>query len=122
MTYEVPGHKQTVIMAADYRAGQYRATVLNGSGLGAVPGAGVRVYGVVQNKPNVGQAGTVMTSGISKMEAGAAVAAGAKVMTDASGRAITATATNFVIGTAREAAGAAGVYLPVDLDATQPVL
>lgn len=116
MAYEIPGKKITVMMAASYAAGQYRATTLNSSGLGAVPAAGAKIIGIVQNKPADADAGEIMTSGISKMEAGAAIAAGADVAVDSSGRGVTAVAGDEVIGQAMEAAGASGVIFPLDLD------
>lgn len=46
--------------------------------------------------------------GITQVEAGAAIVAGAQVTTDASGRAVTAATANNVFGVAQTAAGAAG--------------
>jgi hypothetical protein len=52
--------------------------------------------------------------GISKVEAGAAVALGAEVMSDTTGRAITAATTgNAVVGRALQAATAAGEWIDV---------
>lgn len=116
MTYEIPGQRVTVLAAADFRSGQYRACTLNSSGQAAVPSAGAKIFGIVQNKPNTGEAATVVISGISKMEAGGVVAAGADVTTDASGRGVTAATGNTIAGNAVEAAGASGVYFPVRID------
>lgn len=59
--------------------------------------------GVLQNKPGSGEAATVAVSGASKMLAGATIASGDAVGTDASGtadpKAVTDT-TEYVIGTA----------------------
>lgn len=83
--------------------------------------AGQKVLGVLLNKPAPGQEAQVMLLGIAKVVAGAAVAAGDLLMTDTSGRAITATAagafpaTNFIVGRALSAAGAAGVLISVVL-------
>jgi hypothetical protein len=61
--------------------------------------------------------------GISKVEAGAAVALGARVMSDATGRAITAaTATNIPCGIAFQAATGAGEWIDVLLTPGMPVL
>lgn len=81
--------------------------------------AGQKVIGVLQNKPTAGQEAQVMLLGISKAVAGAAVAAGDLLMTDNTGRVVTATAAgafpaaNFIIGRALSAAGAAGVLVSV---------
>ena len=67
----------------------------------------------------------VVMSGVMQIEAGAAVdvSAGAvPVMTDASGRAIAATATNLVLGWAIESAAAAGEQISVILDKGAGVL
>jgi hypothetical protein len=49
------------------------------------------VYGILQNKPRLGEAADVCISGISKAVYGGTVAAGDNLMTDTSGRLITAT-------------------------------
>jgi len=83
--------------------------------------AGQKVLGVLQNKPAAGQEAQVMLLGISKVVAGAAVAAGDLVMSDNQGRAVTATpagafpATNFIVGRALNAAAAAGALISVVL-------
>lgn len=52
---------------------------------------------------------------MTKAAAGAAVSAGAALMTDSSGRLITATSTNHRVGVALEAASAAGQLITVSL-------
>lgn len=114
MAYEVPGFGLgTLTAAADLSALQYRFVVVNASGDIAQSTASGDVAGVLQNKPTLGEAAQVMTDGVSKVVAGAAVAAGAKVMSNASGQAITATATNKAVGMALAAAAAAGEIIPV---------
>lgn len=76
------------------------------------------VYGVLTNKPLAGKSAQVQISGIAKIQAGAAVAKGAYVKTDATGRVITQTAEAagtlvHVFGIALEAAGAAGDLIAV---------
>lgn len=66
------------------------------------------IVGVLQNKPNSGQAATVGYSGRSKVVAGAAVTAGRLLTTNSSGRAINATSGQLVFGRALDAAGANG--------------
>lgn len=72
--------------------------------------------GVLQNKPQVtGQAATVGYQGVSNVIAGAAVTAGDKVSSDATGRAITTPGTGspVVLGIALASATAAGQLIPV---------
>lgn len=57
----------------------------------------------------------VIMSGQPEVEAGAAIVAGAPVTTDATGRAITAVATNVAIGFAVEGADAAGDIITIQL-------
>lgn len=79
-----------------------------------VAGANAAIRGIAQDGPAVGPGGAVRVRslGISKMVAGAAIAYGALIQTDSSGRGVTAaagTATNLpVIGVARSAATQAG--------------
>jgi hypothetical protein len=115
MAFESNLDTRSVVMSADFSAKQYMATALDSSAKGAVPAAGAGAYGVVQNKPTVGQVGTVAVGGTTKMGAGAAVAAGADVAVDAQGRAVAATTGNFIIGKAMLPASGAGVIISVDL-------
>lgn len=93
----------TLIAAADLSAKQYYAVKVDSAGKGALAGAGERAAGILQNVPESGKSGTVMVFGISKAVYGATVAAGAALMVNASGQLITATAGNFIVGTALEA-------------------
>lgn len=74
---------------------------------GGVPAAGARTLGVAETQADAGEQAPVNTHGILLVEAGAAIAVGAEVESDASGRAITRT-TGVVAGVARDAAAAAG--------------
>lgn len=113
MAFEQNLIEVSVPAAVSFAAGQYRAGVLNSSGALALAAAGGRVEGVVQNKPAIADTVTLAVGGVTKMEAGAAVAAGARVAVDAAGRGVTATTGNYVLGVAMEAAGASGVYFPL---------
>lgn len=107
MAYEVPGFSVgTMLAGADLSSSQYLFVVPT-AGEVVVAGAGVSALGVLQNKPEDGQPAQVMAWGVSKVVAGAAITAGAKVQSNASGQAITATSTNFVNGFALTAAGGA---------------
>ena len=114
--YEIPGFSYTLPSGSDFRtgAGQFRFVDVNSSGKAVIPTAqGAAVVGVRQNKPNTNEAMTIVESGISIVEAGAAIALGAEVTCDASGRAITAATGNRVQGRAFEAASGAGVLIAV---------
>lgn len=75
---------------ADLSANQYqlvKATASNGCALAA---ANDRVLGVLQNKPNA-TAAEIQVAGIAKVKAGAAIAVGDYLKSDAAGKAITST-------------------------------
>ena len=72
---------------------------------------GNQCYGVLQNSPDNGQAADVGIIGITKVVVGAAVAAGAELMADTNGRAITQTSTNRKVGMALEAAAGANAII-----------
>lgn len=92
---------------------QYRFVKVTGEHqCGLVTAATDNAVGVLQNKPQaVGDAATVAVSGISMVEASAAIAAGAKVGADTVGRAAT-DATN-TRGVALHSSAAAGELIPV---------
>jgi hypothetical protein len=72
-------------------------------------------YGVTMNAIANGVTGDIQTGGKATIEAGAAVAKNVNVMSDASGRAILATAGNNVIGRTVVASTALGQVLEVEL-------
>lgn len=121
MAFEIPGFAFSLEAASDLSAGQHHFVEVDSSGqIALVNGSGDTVDGVLQNDPDAqGQAGTVINDGISKVVAGAAVAQGALVMSNASGRAITATSGNFVAGRALEAATADAEVISVLLGGNQ---
>ena len=115
MSYEIPGFSFPLPSAADYRTGngQFRFVKVNSSGKAVQTVAAEVAIGVRQNTPNTDQAMTIVNSGISLVEAGAAVTAGSLVQSDATGRAIVATTGNAILGQAMETASAAGVLIAV---------
>ena len=103
----------TRLAAADLTASQYLLMNIDAAGKAALAGAAGRAVGVLQNNPNIDQAATLAIGGVSKVVAGAVVAAGADLQSDASGRAIAFAAPGvgvvaWKVGIALEAAGAAG--------------
>ena len=114
MAFEIPGFNYSLQASADLSAEQFTFMVADANGEAAQAGAGVDAIGVLQNDPAAqGEAANLQAFGVSKVVAGAAVAAGAQVMSDATGRAITATATNNVVGVALEAAANADEIIAV---------
>ena len=84
---------RTMITAADLSTKQFYCVKVDSAGLIALcAAAGEAVFGVLQDKPESGRAGAVAVGGAVKVIAGGNVAAGAKVKTDANGKAVTATA------------------------------
>lgn len=71
-------------------------------------GAGEEAIGVLLNEPTSGAVAEVSRGIIVPVIAGAAVSIGARLMSNAAGRAIAATSTNRVVGIALEAASADG--------------
>ena len=114
MAYEIPGFKFTLPANADLSSSQYLFAVVT-SGNAAVAGSGVDVAGVICNKPTSGKATEIQVNGIAKVKAGAAFSVGAKLMSNGSGQAITATATNKAVGIALKAAGGANEIVSVEL-------
>ena len=124
MAYEIPGFTDGVeVAAADLSAKQYTAVTLTSTGYAAIILATTRFDGVLQNKPLAGEACAVMKMGVSKMYAGAAIAKGAELMCDTSGRCITAATTgNRAWGVAREQATALGQLIAVEFGFFQRIL
>ncbi len=79
---------------------------------GNVASAGERVLGVPTTNFSTGEQASVATHGEILVEAGAAIAAGAEVESDANGRAVTKS-TGIGFGVARDVATAAGDIIRV---------
>ena len=79
--------------------------------LGAVAGANARILGVARADAVSGDKNPATVGVIGKFhcEAGGAIADGDALSTDASGRFVTRTSTNPIVGYARQAASGAGV-------------
>lgn len=74
---------------------------------------GIALEEISAGDATAGRQVAVCVFGISRVIAGAAIAAGADVGPDASGRAITATATNYTVGKALESASTAGDHVDI---------
>jgi hypothetical protein len=123
VAYEIPGFSRTTESGADFTAdaaGQHRFVVMNSSQQVVNPSASGRATGVRCNKPNVGQATTVRTSGIVMVEAAEAIAVDAAVSTDNVGRAVNgATTGEVILGRCVVAASGTGVLCSVELHTEQ---
>lgn len=75
-----------------------------------------RIYGILQNTPESGQAADVGILGVSKAVAGAALSAGAYLTTDSSGRLVTATTGQLACAQAITDAGGADEVFTVFLN------
>jgi hypothetical protein len=116
MAWEIEGLDFTLEAAADLSANQYFILKVDSSGKAALCGAGEPAIGALQNEPDsAGKAASIRFVGISKVVAGDAIAAGAQVASDASGKAITATTGANIVGIALSQAAGDGVIIPVAL-------
>lgn len=105
-------------VAADLSTHQFKFVKVSAAHTIALCGLGQRAIGVLQNMPDNNKIKSAqvrqLNAGVSsKVKAGAAIAAGAKVASDANGYAITAIATYEVLGTAREAAAVIGDVIEI---------
>lgn len=106
----------SVPASANLSADQFCFMTIDTNGnLVPVSTQGAQADGVLQDKPDAaGEAGQLaIATSVSKVIAGAAITAGAQVMSDASGHAITATTGNYVAGKALDAAAASGILIRV---------
>lgn len=114
----------TVAAGADLSAKQYTFVKMSGTGVVSAAAATDVVIGVLQNTPTSGQAAEVAVSGITKLKASAAIAAGALVGTTSTGLAVAVVAgtdtTKYVFGQAITAAGAANDIITVAVDCSSP--
>lgn len=100
--------------SADLSTKQFFFVNEGATGIALNTTSGGIVHGVLQNKPSAaGRSANVAVYGVTKVVAGAAITKGANVMSDAAGKAITATATDYLRGIALEAAAADGDIISV---------
>lgn len=110
MAWELPTALVPLKAGEDLSDSQFCVVALNANGEIVKAAHNVPAIGILQDKPLSGQAGTVMTFGISKVKAASAISVGARLSayTDGSGRVAPAASGRYVIGIALEAATAAG--------------
>ncbi len=114
MAFEIPGFAYTLEASGDLSLQQFHCMAVDGNGQAVAAGSGAQIAGVLQNDPELqGEAATIVQTGVTKAKAGAAVAQGAEVMSDADGEVITATSGNRVVGTALQAAANADEIISV---------
>lgn len=115
MSTKVPFLVLSMAAAADLSTKQYYGVKVDSNGRAALAAAGEPCIGVLQNKPDaLGKEASVAVLGVSKMVSAGTIAAGARVATDANGKATTATlgatTSSNVIGIAMEGASANDVF------------
>lgn len=116
MAYEIPGFSYTLEAAVDLRSSLYCGASINASGKAKLPGAGAGIMGVINNKPNTGEATTLVHSGISMMKAAGEIPLlddGTPVKVDATGAIVAQGGTGVIVGWALEAASGAGAIIAV---------
>lgn len=114
MAYTLDGRTLTLEASGDLSSSQYLFVDLGSTGIAVVSVSGAKAVGVLQDKPAaLGRAGCVQYDGVTKVKAGAAVSVGDDIMSDGSGKAITATTGKVSQGTALEAATAANDLIAV---------
>lgn len=111
MAYEILRNSNTLIAAADLSAKQYFFVKTDTTGKAALAGAGDNADGVLQNKPTSGQSATISGSAsITKITAGGSVTAGDAIASDASGKGVTASSGNYILGKALTSASSGNVF------------
>lgn len=112
------------LAAADLSGHQYRFVKETANGIEAIAAVTDRPAGILQNDPKQGESAQVMKIGKSKLVAGAAIAITALVGTDATGKGDTKVpgtdTTEYVCGSASEAAGNANEIISVYVNCMNP--
>lgn len=117
MAYSNRGSNLPGIAAgADLSAGQHRFVQVDATGRAILAPAGGRIDAALENNPLEDEAASLMGPGsVAKIEASAAIAAGAQVSAAANGQGVTAISGDYIAGVCVEAAGAAGELCSVFL-------
>lgn len=116
MSFEVPGFKNGVLVAAaDLSTHQFKLVKMTPAGVNICTAAADIAIGVLQNAPKAGETAEIMATGISKLVAGGVVAIGDTVSADATGRGVTVAVATTGRAIALEVAAAAGVVIAAQL-------
>lgn len=115
--FEIIGEQISLEAAADHSSNQYKFVDVNSAGKCALAGtSGQLCIGVLKNAPASGAQALIQTSGISRVKANEAIAAGDVVRTNNAGLAEVAdTAGDNILGVAITAAGAQNDVIAVAL-------
>lgn len=109
---------------ADLSAKQYNFVKISGTGVVIVAADTDVPIGVLLNDPASGETAAVCVSGVVKLEASAAITAGAVLGTSAAGLAVTRVpgtdTTKYIVGRAITAAGASGDIITAAIDCASP--
>ncbi len=118
MSQQIDDGERTGIAGEDMRTKQYYAVQLDAHGkIEVAEGATDNVVGILQNKPNTGEAAIYRFAGTSKFSASTSVAIGAWVTTEGAGQAVTTTTDgDITLGRALEAAAAADDLIEVQMN------
>lgn len=117
MSYEIPGLTRSYQTAGDLSAKQFCFVKLSGATVTAVTAATDPAIGVLQGKPDrAGEAAEIMISGVTRVIASKAIAAGVPVYLEATGKVTDTVAANKAVGIAEEAASGAGAVFAILLN------
>tara|TARA_R110000737_G_scaffold204632_2_gene223421 strand:- start:2598 stop:2969 length:372 start_codon:yes stop_codon:yes gene_type:complete len=109
----IHGQVETYIAGADLSSSQYLFVKVSGANV-VVAGDGEAAVGVLWNDPTSGKAASVVRGGDPHVYAGAAIAAGIDIASDAAGKAVAATTGDIILGTTRAAAAASGDLVQIN--------
>lgn len=113
MAYEIVKTK-SILAGADLSSAQFTFVKIDTSGKINTPTNGGDACGVLQDKPKSGDPGAVCYPGdITKVAVGAAVAAGAYVQTDGTGKAVTCVSGSRILGVALSAGTNSGDIIDI---------
>ena len=109
----IHGQVETYIAGADLSSSQYLFVKVSGANV-VVAGDGEAAVGILWNDPTSGKAASVVRGGDPHVYAGAAIAAGVDIASDAAGKAVAATTGDIILGTTRAAAAASGDLVQIN--------
>jgi len=109
----ITGLVETYIAGADLTGSQYLFVKVNGATV-VVAGDGEEAVGVLWNNPADTRAASVVRGGDPTVYAGAAIAAGIDVASDAAGKAVEAATGDFVLGKTRAAVASADDLVQIE--------